>query len=247
VATAAFRSLTRAPEAKMMLLAPIIMVVVFGGVLMTRAGSPPEALRPLMAIGAATMIVLMSVQLIGNQFGYDRAGFRAYVLCPSPRREILLGKNLAFAPLVLGFGFFAVLLIGIVYPMRIDHYPAAIAQLLSMFLVFCMLANVLSIFAPIAMAAGSVQPQNVKMVPVLLQFVFLMFFPVALVPVLLPIGVEVLVEEVGEVRGLPVSLVLSLMILTIVMLVYRRVLTWQGEWLETREQKILEVVTSKAE
>jgi len=247
VATAAFRSLTRAPEAKMMLLAPIIMVVVFGGVLMTRAGSPPEALRPLMAIGAATMIVLMSVQLIGNQFGYDRAGFRAYVLCPSPRREILLGKNLAFAPLVLGFGFFALLLIGTVYPMRIDHYPAAIAQLISMFLVFCMLANVLSIFAPIAMAAGSVQPQNVKMVPVLLQLVFLMFFPVALVPVLLPIGVEVLVEEVGEVRGLPVSLVLSLIILTVVVFVYRRVLTWQGEWLEAREQKILEVVTSKAE
>ena len=131
--------------------------------------------------------------------------------------------------------------------MRIDHYPAAIAQLLSMFLVFCMLANVLSIFAPIPMASGSVQPQNIKMVPVLLQMAFLMFFPVALVPILLPIGIEVLVEEVGEVRGLPISLVLSLIILTVVVFVYRRVLTWQGEWLEAREKRILEVVTSKAE
>ena len=41
VAAAAFRSLTRAPEAKMAFLAPLIMVVVLGGVLASGGGDPP--------------------------------------------------------------------------------------------------------------------------------------------------------------------------------------------------------------
>jgi len=247
VAMTAFRSLTRAPEAKMMFIAPIIMVVVFGGLVLRLDEAPPAGLRPLIAIGSAIMVLVISVQLVGNQFGYDRTGFRAYVLSPAPRRDILFGKNLAVAPLVLGFGVFALLLVGVVYPMRIDHYPAALAQLLSMFMLFCLMANTLSILFPIPMAAGSMQPAQVKMGPILGQLAFLFVFPLVMVPVLMPLGVQVLVEETTEVRGLPISLVLSLAMLAIVCFVYRRMLTVQGDWLAMREQKILEVVTSKVE
>ena len=38
-------------------------------------------------------------QLLGNQFGFDRGGFRVYVLSPASRRDVLLGKNLSFVPL----------------------------------------------------------------------------------------------------------------------------------------------------
>lgn len=231
----------------MMFLAPVLMVLIFGGIVLKVDESPPGALRPLIAIGSAIMVLVMSVQLVGNQFGYDRTGFRAYVLSPAPRRDILLGKNLAVAPLVLGFGLFAVLLVGIVYPMRVDHYPAALAQLLSLYLLFCLMANTLSIVAPIPMAAGSMQPAKVKMGPILGQLAFLFVFPLLMVPVLLPIGVQVLVEETTEVRGLPISLVLSLVVLAVVVFLYRRMLTVQGDWLAMREQKILEVVTSKVE
>jgi hypothetical protein len=247
VAAAAFRSLTRAPEAKMMLIAPMIMVIVFGGLVLGQAGSPPDQVRPLIAIGSATMIALMSVQLVGNQFGYDRAGFRAYVLCPTPRREILIGKNLAVAPLIFGLAVFNVVVVGIIYPMRIDHYPAALAQVISMYLIFCVLANTLSILAPIPMAAGSIQPANVKMTPILMQMAFLFVFPVAMLPVFAPVGVELLVEEVGGIHWLPVSLILSFLVLGLVILGYRQMVSWQGDWLAAREQKILEVVTSKAE
>src|SRR5262245_61962820 len=247
VATAALRSLSRAPEAKMMFIAPVIMIVVLGGLVLRFDEGPPSEVRPLIAIGSAIMVLLMSVQLVGNQFGYDRTGFRAYVLSPAPRRDILLGKNLAVAPLVLSFGVFALLLVGIVYPMRIDHYPAALAQLLSMFMLFCLLANTLSIFVPIPMAAGSMQPAQVKMGPVFAQLAFLMLFPLVMLPVLIPLGVQLLVEETTDVRWLPISLVLSLAVLAIVAFLYRRMLTVQGDWLAMREQKILEVVTSKLE
>jgi hypothetical protein len=248
VAVAAFRSLWRAPEAKMALLAPLIMLVVFGGMTASGGGQATEAMRPLIAFGAGAMVVLTcGAQLVGNQFGYDRAGFRAYVLSPAPRRDILLGKNLAVAPLALGMGLAILLVVGILHPMRIDHYLAAVAQLLSAYLVFCMLANALSIAAPMPMAAGAVQPKQVRFVPVLLQFLLLAVLPVAMLPVLLPIGVEVALAEFAGVRGVPVSLLLSLVVLALAALVYRKVLSWEGDWLAAREQKVLEVVTSVAE
>ena len=75
---------------------------------------------------------------------------------------------------------------------------------------------------------GSMQPAKVKLIPALLQFVFLAVFPLAIVPVLLPLGVEVLLAEFADVRGWPVSLVLSLLVLVGTVFVSRLVLSWEG-------------------
>jgi ABC-2 type transport system permease protein len=248
VATAGLRSLTRAPEAKMAFLAPLIMVVVFGGLTASGGGNPPAALRPLLAYGTAGMVLLIAgVQLMGNQFGYDRTGFRAYVLSPLPRRDILLGKNLAVAPLVLGLGLLAFVVPGVVFPMRIDHYPAVLAQMLSTYLILCMLSNVLAILTPIPLAPGSLQPASIKAGPVLMQMLVMLLLPVFVLPVLAPYGLEVLLAESGVVKGVPISLPLSVVVLVLVGLVYRWVIRRQGDWLAAREQRILEVVTSRAE
>jgi hypothetical protein len=243
VATAGFRSLTRAPEAKMAFLAPVIMVVVFGGIIASSGGDAPAWLRPLAAFGAAMMIQFIAgLQLLANQFGYDRAGFRAYVLSPLPRRDILIGKNLAVAPLVLGLGLVGFIVIGTVYPMRIDHYPAVLAQVLSTYLVLCMLCNLLAILTPIALAPGSLQPAKVKATPILMQMLMMMLLPVAMIPILAPYGLELLIDQ-----GMPISLPLSLVVLVLVGLLYRWVLRLEGTLLTAREQKVLEVVTSRAE
>src|SRR5207248_4705457 len=113
IALGGFRSLLRAPEAKMMLLTPIILVVVFGSMFLGRRGDPPEMVRPLMGFGAMATVLLGMVQLLGNQFGFDRSGFRVFVLCPARRRDILLGKNLAFAPMAAGLAGLLVLLLQI--------------------------------------------------------------------------------------------------------------------------------------
>ncbi|VTR93864.1 Uncharacterized protein OS=Singulisphaera acidiphila (strain ATCC BAA-1392 / DSM 18658 / VKM B-2454 / MOB10) GN=Sinac_3783 PE=4 SV=1 [Gemmata massiliana] len=248
VAITTFRSLIRAPEVKMVLIAPFIMLVVFGGSAVSAKAEIPAAVRPLIALGSGIAVLfLCGVQLIGNQFGFDRSGFRAYVLSPAPRREILLGKNLALAPFGVGMGLIVVLIMGIAYPMRIDHYPAVAAQLVTAYLLLCLLANALSILSPIRMAAGSMQPSRVKMLPVLLQMAFLAVLPVVLLPVAIPLGVELLLAELSEIRGWPVSLVLSILGLGIAALAYRAVLSSEGRWLALREKAILEIVTHKEE
>jgi hypothetical protein len=249
VATAMFHSLLRAPEAKMTLLAPVILLVVFGVMTVATKAEAPVAVRPLMAFGTGAMVLILSgMQLLANQFGYDRSGFRAFVLSPVPRREILLGKNLAVAPLSLGLGLAIVVIVGIAYPMRPDHYLALVAQLLSEYLVLCMLCNAVSIAAPIPIAPGSMQPAQVKIIPAMLRVLLLMVvLPIATVPILLPIGIEALLAELAEVRNVPVSLVLSLLVLGLAAYVYRAALRWQGDWLAAREQDVLTEVTIKGE
>ena len=101
VALASFRSLTRAPEAKMLLLTPIFMIFGIAMLLVNLPEEMPEIVSPLVVFGAMSMVQFTLIQIVGNQFGFDRSGFRVFVLCPVPRREILLGKNLSVLPLAL--------------------------------------------------------------------------------------------------------------------------------------------------
>ena len=161
---------------------------------------------------------------------------------------MLLGKNLATAPLALGLSAVILLLLEVVYPMRWDYFLAAVPQALSMYLLFCLLANCLSIYAPTALRSGSFKPANAKGLALLLQFVFLFLFPWALLPALLPFGVEMGLEQLGwNTRGLPICLALSVLECAAICTVYPVVLAWQGGVLQAREQKILVLVTPKAE
>jgi hypothetical protein len=247
VALAGFRSLTRAPEAKMMLLTPLVLLVVFGSMALSHSLTPPELVRPLVTFGAMSTILLSMGQLVGNQFGLDRTGFRVFVLSGAPRREILLGKNLATAPLALAMSAMVIVVVEVFYRMRVEHFLAALPQFVAMYLLFCLLANALSILAPMPIRAGTMKPMNPKLVPVLLHIVFSLLFPLALAPALLPLGVEFALESLTGPTWVPVSLILSVAECVAVVLLYRLVLTWQGRLLQAREQRILEIVTTKAE
>ena len=171
----------------------------------------PESFRPLVAIGGMGVVLLGVLQLMGNQFGFDRDGFRVFVLCAAPRRDILLGKNLAFAPLALGMAAILLAIVQIVCPMRPDHFLAMFPQYVSMFLLFCICTNLLSIYAPVHIAAGSLKPSNPKLSTVLLQLVmFLFLFPLTQGATLLPLGIEALLRFQGLGTGVPICLLLSL-------------------------------------
>src|SRR5262249_45486402 len=82
VALAGIRSLTRAPEAKMLLLTPIILAFIFGAAVLRNSAAIPEGARPLLALAAVTVTTLTMSQFVGNQFGFDRSGFRVFILSP---------------------------------------------------------------------------------------------------------------------------------------------------------------------
>jgi hypothetical protein len=271
IALANFRSITRAPEAKMLLLTPAILVIVFGSMLLTGSVTPQEQFRPLIGFGTIATIQLTIMQLIGNQFGLDRDGFRVLVLSAAPRRDILLGKNLSIAPLSLVLGAIALVMLQALYPMRTIHLLATLAEFAAMFLICGLIGNFTSILAPMPVAAGSLKPVHPKVIPVLLQFLFFLIFPVVFGIAMFPLGLELLFgylndraeagklpsggmfgleplsHHLGWLASIPIYLLSALVQLAIVCWAYRYVIRWQGGLLQRREQKILSVVTSKIE
>lgn len=245
IALGSFLSLLRAPESKMMLLPPVIMVIIFGSLLLSGSLKVPDDARPLLAFAGMATCLLGMGQAAGNQFGFDRAGFRVYVLCPAPRREVILGKNLALAPLPAAWGLVVLVIVQVFYPMRFDHLLACVFQMAGMVLLYLSMMNFLSLLAPVYIAPGSMQPTNIKLIPVLIQLAFLFTFPMVLGLVMLPLGVEVLLDKVAGIRGLPVNLGLTLLVSAVVVVVYLLCVHFQGFILHNREKHILTVVTSK--
>jgi ABC-2 type transport system permease protein len=247
VALGGFCSIVRSPEAKISLLTPLIMGAVFGSMLLRGGQGISESVRPLLGIAAMSFVNFGLVQLMSNQFGLDRDGFRVFVLSAAPRRDILLGKNLAFVP--VAFVLSAILLTGVMVlsPMRPDHALAMIPQFISMFLLFCAMANLFSICLPVYMNPGTLKPANPKLTTVLLQLVlFLGLFPLSQAVTLLPLGIEAALRAYGLAGNVPVCLLLTLVESVAILLLYYLSLGWLGSLLQSREQRILETVVNRA-
>ena len=184
---------------------------------------------------------------VGNQFGYDRAGFRAFVLSPTPRRDVLLGKNLSVFP-------FAWLTMAVVVglaqwfnPMRWDHLLALLIQLIPMYLVFCLAANVLSILGPMALRTGSGMPAPHQGLRSFFPLALMLVLPIPLSLTLIPLGLEALFRVMGWATAFPVYLLFGVAQAVGTVWVYNRLLDWEGDLLQRREQQILDVVGSRSE
>ena len=194
-----------------------------------RTAAIPESLRPLVAIGGMVLVLFGVVQLMGNQFGFDRDGFRVFVLSPASRRDILLGKNLVFAPLVLGFAVILLTIVQIFCPLGLDHFLGMFPHFVSMFLLFCIFTNLMSIYTPVHVAAGSLKPSNPKTEHgSLAMLMFLVLFPLTQAPTLLPLGIEMLMRFMGWTAGLPIYLLLCLVECAVVVVIYYFSLIWLG-------------------
>ncbi|HEY5312808.1 MAG TPA: hypothetical protein VIK18_09820, partial [Pirellulales bacterium] len=247
VALATFRSLTRAPEARMMLLGSIIMLLVMGTAF-GRIASSLDIAPAMLAFGVMAVILMGMLQLSGNQFGLDRGGFQAFVLCGAGRQEILFGKNLAPAPIVLGLALAATALLQFVVPMGLDYLLAVPPQFVSMYLLYCLLANWMSILAPVRIPPGALRGARPGGLAVLLQLVFVMvIFPLTMAPLLLPMGIKLLAQQLGFGAGLPICSLLSVAELVAVVGIYRFAIVRQGRLLQAREQTILATVRSQPE
>ena len=231
----------------MLLLTPFIMVLVFGALFFMKTIRLPDVARPLVAFGAMSLILVTLTQLLGNQFGFDRGGFRVFVLSAVPRRDILIGKNLAVAPLALGLSAVLVSALQVMFPLRLEHFLATVPQFIGMYLLFCLLANCMSIFTPMPVRSGTLKPVNPKGMALLVQMGLLFVYPLTVLPMQLPYGIEVALEEWAGIRGVPICLMLCVVECAVIVFVYRLVVAKQGEWLQFRELKILQIVTTKTE
>ncbi len=248
MALASFRSLMRAPEVKMALATNFFMLLFFGGMfLWRRSSSISESLRPFIATGAIGLTFFGMIQLMFNLFGYDRGGFRVLVLLPTPRRQILLGKNLALLPVVVCIATAVLLFVAFVVGIGPVVVLATVLQLLAAFVLLSMIGNLVSVLVPYRVTPGSMKPTKLPTLTMLLMFVAHLLFPLAMLPTFLPPGLGLLVSKLGWAPAAAVNLTLSAALLALFTLFYRLSLPGLGNLLQQREKAILQVVTHEVE
>lgn len=246
VALAGFRSAFRAPEIKMaVLVTPVFMLLVFTGMFRGQE-STPGLMRALRGAGFAAFVMVVSLGgPAGNQFGFDRGAFRAFVLSPISRRDLLVGKNLSLFPLALPGMLLSVAVTQWVSPMRLDHLAGVLVQMVPLYLVFCLAANLLSIFGPITLKPGSAMPAPHQGVRSFYPLIFMLLIPLPVALTFIPLGVEALLSVTGTAQ-IPAYLVMGILQALVTVWVYRLMVRPQGELLQRREQEILEIVAARA-
>lgn len=247
LAFASMRSMLRAPEAKMLLLSPLMLIGLFGLMLAKNpALDQMLILAPMVSLGAVSVALLSVIQLMQNTFGLDREGFRAFVLSPAERYQILRGKNLGTAPVALGVGLIALIGVQIYVPGDFSHFLGGVLQLLSGYLILCLLGNVISIYAPMRLRGQGMRATGAKFQTIVAQFLSIFAMPVILAPLLIPFVAELILRNRTWAKGLPIYLGLHLVILLAVWMGYNWLVRRQGKLLQEREQRILEILTRGA-
>jgi ABC-2 type transport system permease protein len=248
LALAFFRCLMRAPEIKMALATNFFFVLLFGTMfLVKRASSLSDNLK-MFVVGAPIMFTLLGMShLIFNQFGFDRGSFRQLVLLPVPRRHILLGKNLAFLPIVMVLGFILLLIIKFALGISFIVIISACLQLLATFVLLSIAGNLISILVPYHVAPGSLKRTKTSTMTAVMIFISRLLFPMVMVPMLLPPAMGLLMSRMNWLPAGPVNLVLSMALLVLLVFLYKLSLSGLGDLLLSREKQILEVVTKEVE
>jgi ABC-2 type transport system permease protein len=247
-ALAFFRCLMRAPEVKMMLGTNFIMLLIFGTMIFVkRSANIGDNFRPFIATGAVVFMFLSLSRLMFNLFGFDRGGFRQIVLLPTPRKQILLGKNLAFLPVAAASGVIFLLLVKIATGISFVVVIAAGMQLLAAFLLLSMAGNLVSVLVPYRVAAGSLKPTKSSTKTTILIIVSGMFFPMLIAPIFFPPAMGLLFSGLGWLPAAPVNLFFSAALLAMLALFYWLSLNPLGDLLQRREKEILQIVTKEVE
>jgi hypothetical protein len=225
-----------------------ISVVVLGAIFFMRAPSHlSDAVKPFAATSMIAFSLFLLIQFFVNQFGFDRDGFRALILCPAERKLILLGKNLAGLPPAFVSGGLLLAFASV----RLQLPPLLIAatffQLVALFLIIVTGGNLISILAPQRIAPGSLRPTKAKSEMMILMLVLQLIFLVAMLPVFLPPLLELLWQKAGWPDFVPVNFILSALLCAAAIFSYWRLLAPFGRLLQRRETKILDLVTAEVE
>lgn len=248
LAAAQRRAMARAPEIKMLLpMNAVIGLGLFGMILFGAKFRIPDAAAPFIATGVIGWAFYGLTQVFCNQFGYDRDGFRTLVLLPTPRQEVLLGKNLALLPLAGLMA--AVFLLGVTLLARLPSLVVAAAPFgfVTLFVLFSVFGNLASILLPYRVAPGSLKPTKLSPSKVIAITVLQILTALVILPALIPAALGLLSQRIGLLDAQVVNLLGSVGLAILALWLYRITLPPLGQLLRKRETQILQAVTTAPE
>jgi len=250
LALAQLRSMTRAPEVRMMLAMGLFLAIFMPLMILWRGGSGkplPDLAKPFLCTGTVVMVLFALLQLVCNQFGCDRDGFRSLVLLPTPRERLLFAKNLALVPLAIAIALLPLAAMSIFAKLSVLDVLATGLQFVAALCISCAVGNWTSILMPFRVAAGSLKPTKQSWQTGLFAFLVHVLFPLVVAPVFIPPALGLAAQRLGGLPAGLVSFLTALVLVGLFALVYWVTLGPLGRFLQRRETHILRAVTEAVE
>lgn len=248
IAMGTLRSVLRAPEAAMGFGAAMIITCIVGASAILRVHALVRtAYQPLVLEGALAFSIFMLVPFACNQFGFDRDGFRALVLSPVDRRSVLLGKNAACLAVGSAACIPLIVLASLGLRPTLPIVASAVLQAATMLVTAATVGNVVSVFVPYRMAAGSLKASGLPPSAWLAVLGCQLFFPMLFMPAFVPSVVFLVWNRLGWPYAEAVEALLSLLVAAGAALVYFWSLRPMARVLQRRETLVLARVTVEHE
>jgi len=241
-------SIWRAPEMKLQLMGPFIQPIILLFVMSYWRSSANPFLDTFLVLGIAGFCLYTSSGFLGNLFGFDRSGFRAWVLSPIPRHQILNGRNVAYGIPVFAIAGLTCIGIGIYWRIPLDKLLYSPLAIITFIPVCFLVTNLQSILAPFGLPAGGIQPKRFNWRAIVMTLLLSTLIPALFCVSLAPLGIEFLVSRFAPAMArVPLALLLSIPWAFGSWSLYRALILPMGRLLEHFELKVLEVVTSEVE
>lgn len=198
--------------------------------------------------GFAVFAMFMGSTFAANIFGFDRSGFRFWVLSSIPRVEILRGRNWIFGLMVLCIGFCAILVAAVFWGYPLRRAIEAIGAVFAFVPIYMVLTNLISILAPFPMASQGFQPKEFSWKAIVLNLALSMLIPLLMFLCCIPWGIEwVLHTTLAATRVVPWALILFPFLVLLSYWVYEKLLELVAELFQSQELSLLKTVTSIVE
>jgi len=196
----------------------------------------------------AVFSAFMGSTFASNIFGFDRSGFRFWVLSPLPRVEILRGRNWIFGLMVLTITIVTSAFAAGVWRYHWLREIEAIGASLAFVPIYMVLTNLISILAPFPMSPQGFQPKSFSWKTLVLNFALSALIPALMIACSTPWALEWgLHASIPATKWLPIALILHPILILTSFWLYERLLSVVAELLEYRELDLLKTVTSSVE
>ena len=183
-----------------------------------------------------------------NIFGFDRSGFRFWVLCALPRSEILRGRNWIFGVMISAIAMVVILISNMIWNYSWLRAFEALLAFFAYLPLYLVLVNIISILAPFPLAAQGFQPKEFTWKSLVLNLGLSLLIPVIMGLTSIPWAIEWgLHWSLPASEKLPVALLLMPILVGCTFWLYEQLLQIVGDLLQSREKSLLEVVTSHVE
>jgi hypothetical protein len=184
-----------------------------------------------------------------NIFGFDRSGFRFWVLSSIPRSDILKGRNWMFGAMLLVIVLALLIFTNILWSYSWLRVVEVLAAFLAYLPLYLALSNVIAILAPFPVPVQGFQgAKDFSWKSLVLNMALSSLMPVILILCSVPWGIEWAIHTLQPAfRSVPIALLCMPVLIGLAWWLYGRLIELIGQLLQSQQESLLKVVTSKSE